>query len=186
MHSICKKRSVLTRVCVTISQLKEKMKGLDGQKLYQNMPKTQMKQFKWGLRRLLFTAVITTSFTQMKSSTDPHIPLVPVPVYLNINNTPDSPPLLVFFTPFWSHYFGVYALIYTMRTKSWWLSSAANACLPVILSKVPGFLTAHKSAHNAFMQGLCRNAQRRQQIFFFSHPFTSNPTLPLKNRDVLI
>lgn len=145
-----------------------------------------MKQFKWGLRRLLFMAVITTSFTQMKSSLDPHIPLVPLPVYLNINNTPVSPPLLVFFTPFWSHYFGFYALIYTMRTKSWWLSSAANACLPVILPKVPGFLTAHKSAHNAFMQGLCRNAQRRQQIFFSSHPFTSNPTLPLKNRDVLI
>lgn len=78
------------------------------------------------------------------------------------------PPLLVFFAPFWSHYFGFYALIYTMRTKSWWLSSAANACLPVILTKVPGFLTAHKSAHNAFMQGLRRNAQRRQQTFFFS------------------
>lgn len=157
--------------------IKVKNEGTECQKCYQNMPKTQMKQFKWGLRRLLLMAVITTSFTQMKSSLDPHIPLVPMPVYLNINNTPVSPPLLVFFTPFWSHYFGFYALIYTMRTKSWWLSSAANACLPVILPKVPGFLTAHKSAHNAFMQGLCRNAQRRQQIFFLfsslhikSHP----------------
>lgn len=130
----------------------------------QNMP--QMKQFKWGLRRLLFVTVIMTSFIQMKSSPDPHIPPVPAPVYLNINNTPFSPPLLVVFTPFWSHYFGFYALIYTMRMKSWWLSSAANACLPVILPKVPGFLTAHKSAHNAFMQGLCRNAQRRRQTFF--------------------
>lgn len=113
---------------------------------------------------------------------DPHLPLTPVPVYLTIKDTPSSTPPLVFFAPFWSHYFGFYALIYTMRAKSWWLSSAANACLPVILPKVPGFLTAHKSAHNAFMQGLCRNAQRRRQtFFFFSHPPTSNPALPLKN-----
>lgn len=54
-----------------------------------------------------------------------------------------------------------------MRTKSWQLSSAANVCLPVILLKVPGFLPAHKLAHNAFMQGLHRNAHRRQQPFFF-------------------
>lgn len=70
--------------------------------------------------------------------------------------------------PFRWHYFGFYALIYTMRMKSWRLSSPANVCLPVIPCKVPGFLPAQKSAHNAFMGGLCHNARRRRQNFLFS------------------
>lgn len=56
-----------------------------------------------------------------------------------------------------------------MRMKSWRLSSAANACLPVILHKVPGCLRPRKSAHNAFMQGCCHNARRRQQTLSSLH-----------------
>lgn len=59
---------------------------------------------------------------------------------LAINDTLLSffPPLVIL-PPFRSHYFGCSALIYTMRMKSWRLSSAANVSLPVIPAKSPAF-----------------------------------------------
>lgn len=62
--------------------------------------KTQINQFKLGVRLLVFMTVIKTEFIQMKSSLYPHIPLVPVPVYLSINNTPFSGPPPCLFRPF--------------------------------------------------------------------------------------